>query len=35
MVIYNKKTKIEYRVSKIIRNKMEDVGALLVFGKHK
>jgi len=35
MVIYNKKSKIEYRVSKVFSNTMEDVGALLVFGKHK
>jgi hypothetical protein len=35
MVIYNKKSKIEFRALKVISNAMEDVGTLLVFGNHK
>jgi len=35
MVIYNKKSKIDFRALKVISDAMEDVRALLVFGKHK
>jgi hypothetical protein len=35
MVIYNKKSKIDLRALKVISNAIEDVGALLFFGKHK
>jgi len=35
MVIYNKKSKIDFRALKVFSNAMEDVGALLVFDKHK